>query len=85
MKQISIDCSGIDTAGQLHEAFAAILNFPQWYGHNLDALYDCLTSLPEETEIILEAFPALPPFSRGFLRVLMDAAQANALLHITLL
>ena len=85
MNNVTIDCSGIETARQLHEAFAAALNFPHWYGHNLDALYDCLTSLPQETEITLEAFVFLPPFSKGFLRVLMDAAEENPRLNITLL
>ena len=27
------------------EAIAAALSFPEWFGHNLDALYDSLTDL----------------------------------------
>lgn len=84
MKDITIDCAGLTTALQLHDAFALALDFPDWYGRNLDALYDCLCALPEETELILENFAALPAFSRGFLRVLMDAAEDNPRLKITL-
>ncbi|WP_229795280.1 barstar family protein [Saccharothrix coeruleofusca] len=41
------------------EALAAIgeaLEFPDWYGHNLDALYDCLTDLswlPEGEHVLV--------------------------------
>lgn len=31
-------------AGAL-DVIGAALNFPTWYGHNLDALYDCLIDL----------------------------------------
>ena len=34
----------VDKAGTL-AAFAEALSFPDYFGHNLDALYDCLTDL----------------------------------------
>ena len=40
-----IDCAGIFTREDLHRVFAQALQFPHWYGNNLDALHDCLTSL----------------------------------------
>lgn len=85
MKQITIDCRKIETPGQLHSAFAGALEFPAWYGKNLDALYDCLTSLSEETEIILTAFSSLPGFANGFRRVLLDAEEENPNLKVSLL
>ena len=42
---ITIDCSAIHTRQDLHRIFAEALDFPGWYGNNLDALHDCLTSL----------------------------------------
>lgn len=42
---ITIDCSSIHTRQDLHRLFAEALSFPDWYGNNLDALHDCLTSL----------------------------------------
>ncbi|HBI85901.1 MAG TPA: barnase inhibitor [Ruminococcus sp.] len=50
---VTIDCSEITTHEEFHEAFASKLRLPGWYGENLDALYDCLTSLPQPTEIDL--------------------------------
>jgi hypothetical protein len=38
------------------DAVADALGFPDWFGHNLDALYDCLTDLSwlPEGEHVLE-------------------------------
>ncbi|MFD9736192.1 barstar family protein [Umezawaea sp. NPDC059074] len=35
----------ITTRHEAMEAIAAALSFPEWFGHNLDALYDSLTDL----------------------------------------
>ena len=40
-----IECSTILTSEDLHRTFSEALSLPHWYGHNLDALHDCLTSL----------------------------------------
>lgn len=42
---ITIDCAAIGSREQLHHTFAQALSFPAWYGNNLDALHDQLTSL----------------------------------------
>ena len=42
---VTIDCTRIHTKEDLHRIFAEALSFPDWYGNNLDALHDCLTSL----------------------------------------
>lgn len=59
-------------------AIGRALAFPAWYGANLDALYDCLTDLPEQAAghpagwtIVLRGWP---PTER------MDAEQRAALL-----
>lgn len=85
MRYITIDCNRIEAPRQLHTAFAEALEFPAWYGNNLDALHDCLTSLTEETEIILTDFSSLPGFANGFRRVLLDSAEENTKLNVTLL
>ncbi len=82
MKQITIDCLGIETPRQLHDLLAQALAFPAWYGCNLDALHDCLGGISGETCLTLQNFFLLPPFQRGFLRVFADAAAENPNLHI---
>lgn len=42
---VTIDCAAITSREDLHRAFEEALSFPSWYGRNLDALHDQLTSL----------------------------------------
>ncbi|MGH3972915.1 MAG: barstar family protein [Pseudonocardiaceae bacterium] len=67
------------------DAIGAALSFPDWYGRNLDALYDCLMDLswlPDGEHVLvwaghrqLEA--ADPDDYRAVLGVLDDAASAG--------
>jgi uncharacterized protein (DUF169 family)/RNAse (barnase) inhibitor barstar len=38
---------------------SALLRFPAWSGNNLDALHDCLSSLPQPTELTITHFDTL--------------------------
>ncbi|MBQ2763574.1 MAG: barstar family protein [Firmicutes bacterium] len=55
MKKVTIDTNQLQTMDQIHDYLAKELNFPPYYGKTLDALYDCLTDISEETEIELIA------------------------------
>lgn len=60
--------------------------FPPWYGANLDALYDCLTDLPERGApgwvVVLARLPDVPNFGAedraALLDVFRDAAEEFA-------
>ncbi len=45
MKTYRIDCSRLLEREPAHDHLAAALELPEWYGRNLDALYDCITSM----------------------------------------
>ena len=83
MKEITINCATVASMAEIHEILARELNFPQWYGRNLDALHDCLTSLCEETRIIFIHFPTLPFRSAGLLNVLHDSESENEKLEVS--
>lgn len=53
MNEIVINCAAIDSREALHRIFADALSFPEWYGRNLDALYDCLTGISVQTQVRL--------------------------------
>lgn len=38
----TIDLIGIETKAGLHKLLASVLKFPEYYGNNLDALFDIL-------------------------------------------
>lgn len=40
-----VDLAGCETKSDLLERAAAALAFPDWFGHNWDAWFDCLTDL----------------------------------------
>ena len=84
MKEIAINCAQIGSMSEMHEILARELNFPGWYGRNLDALHDCLTALCEETKITFLHFSALPFSNVGLLRVLRDSENENEMLEISL-
>ena len=79
MKKVTINTAELTTMVEIHEYLAKELNFPDHYGKNLDALYDCLTDINEETEIelIAEENEFLP-----LKKVMEKAGKANKHLHI---
>lgn len=42
MKKLIINAENISGMEQIHDRFYAAFDFPECYGENLDALYDCL-------------------------------------------
>ena len=51
MKKILLDFSVPSTKEETHAYIAEQMGFPDYYGGNLDALYDMLTSLTEPTAV----------------------------------
>ena len=51
MKKIILDGDYITDISDIHKIFVSNLEFPSYYGYNLDALYDCLTDVSEKVVI----------------------------------
>jgi RNAse (barnase) inhibitor barstar len=47
-KQLAIHGAAVQTMDDLYDLMEKELMFPDYFGHNLDALFDCLCDLPEE-------------------------------------
>ncbi len=58
MKSFVLNCDEMTTRVAAHAHMKAVFDFPDYYGENLDALYDCLTDIRPE-QIILKNSPAL--------------------------
>lgn len=86
MTEILIDGSIITTKDQLHSLFAEQLRFPEWYGNNLDALYDCLTDIREETLVKIYRFGSLRDnlgsYADKVKKVLRNAEADNKFIHL---
>jgi ribonuclease inhibitor len=78
MVKILLDLRQRETPQEIQEYLAFRLDFPKYYGKNLDALYDMLTEIGEDT--CLGVFT--PPgetvgYLSGLCRVFRDAEEEN--------
>ncbi len=53
MAKYKINLSGAKSVYDIHEKIQDGLNFPDYYGKNLDALWDCLTDMDAPVEIYI--------------------------------
>lgn len=61
MNVIELDFTGIKSLWELHEYLKEAFDLPDYYGHNMDALWDCLHCLFEEpTTIVLKKLSKIP-------------------------
>ena len=61
MKELILDFAGINSLWNLHEYFKKIFKLPDYYGHNMDALQDCLHgSFEFPTTIVLKNIEEIP-------------------------
>lgn len=85
MNVVILDGSTAPSKEALHRHLARELNFPDWYGGNLDALFDCLTAVSEEVTITLDETAlteALGPYAQRVGKVLARAAEKNPKIHL---
>lgn len=86
MKHCVIDGKQIENREMLHQTLKEALDFPDWYGNNLDAMYDLLTDMQEEVTIELrdqeQLESHLGAYAKAFLRALEDAASEQKMIHI---
>ncbi len=85
MKKVTIELSGFADRYELHDYLAEKMGFPDYYGHNLDALYDCLTDISVPTAVgIVLPFPLEdeareePGEADGMLRYLLKVRRTFA-------
>lgn len=88
MKPIVIDCAEMTTRYRAHACLAERLSLPEYYGRNLDALYDCLTEISADTLLVLYRVDAmreaLGQYAESILTVMEDAAGENPNLYFAI-
>lgn len=83
---VILNCENLAHRGQAHSYLARMLDFPDYYGKNLDALFDCLTELGDCT-VVLDGGEELSRnggYGAKVLKVLEEAARANPRLKLEL-
>lgn len=84
MEQIILDGNLLSDAAQVHDYLKESLHFPEYYGKNLDALYDCLTDL-EPVKIIITAPKEDGAIFQRMIRVFKAAERENDSIELTIL
>ena len=74
--KITLDAAQMETRKAAHEYLQTQLSFPEYYGRNLDALYDCLEDTTD-TEVEFINLPEEETYFTKVLRVFRDAAKRN--------
>ena len=81
MKTVTIRGIDFTCPEELQDYLASELSFPEYYGRNLDALYDVLTDIDEETTIEFDLEDMddsdFAEYLSRVIRVVRDAAEAN--------
>lgn len=83
MKEISINCAGLTDEAGLFALFAKSLDFTGYTGNGLDALYDCLTAINQETRVTIFGLGDLA-FGESLRNTLLDAEADNFWLNISM-
>ena len=78
---IYLTLDGRDGMGPIHDRLFQTLDFPDYYGKNLDALYDCLTETSEDISLTLKNRAALGPRGTALAETIRDAAAENPHIH----
>ena len=78
-------CSEWSTQDEMHRDFAARLDFPDYYGKNLDALNDCLTEIKVSNSGRVFVFHRYDLFTTVHPEAacgILDTIQINSWLHL---
>lgn len=82
MKTYILNFKDKETADSLHSYLASMLNLPEHYGRNLDALYDCLSTITAPTCISIVNIDLRNTLHARALEVFKDAADDNSRLRL---
>ncbi len=81
MKNYVLDFKGVRTRRGAHRYMAKALGFPEYYGKNLDALYDCLGEMSDVSVEIRNI--GLGVYGQKILKAFQDRADEGPDFELT--
>ena len=85
MKSVILDTKKMVEKEKMHEYFAKKFDLPEYYGKNLDALFDCLCEINEPTLIKLKNEKFLDDSAKeSLIRLFRDVCNENELVKFEL-
>lgn len=84
-KKVILRESAFDSAADVHALLAEELGFPAYYGHNLDALEECLGDVCTPTRIVIRRDASDPSaWFDALEQVIRESAQRSCYLGCTI-
>ena len=77
-----LNCKHLTDRAKAHPYLARMLALPDYYGNNLDALYDCLTDMGPRTIVLLGTDALTGGYGAKVLGAFEDAARENPALRL---
>jgi len=85
MKSVILDAKKMLKKEKMHEYFAKKFDLPEYYGKNLDALFDCLCEINEPTLIKLKNEDTLQGDTKeSLIRLFHDVCNENEMVKFEL-
>lgn len=81
MNNITLKLDKFSKKEELHSYLKKKMKFPDYYGENLDALFDCLTDISTDTAVDIK-YDADNELQRAVLAVFSDPVSQNTHLAI---
>ena len=84
MRKLTLICDSLGSLHELHAQMKELFRFPDYYGENFDAMFDCLTDICEPTRLEVRDLKksGLGAAARVFRQVLLDADGSNPNFHV---
>ncbi len=81
MKKITLDFTGCKNMCQIHGIIKEALDFPEFYGANYSALWDCMRDYCNDMTVEIKGLATLPPdfsdFKEAILNIFKHTAREN--------
>ncbi len=72
MKTVTIDGADFENSRKIHEYLADRLDFPPYYGKNMDALFDVLSQPGFKVRFVLKNTEKHPAFFKGLKKIMHE-------------
>ena len=82
MMKATLDALRLQSKDEAHKYLREALNFPEYYGENLDALHDCLTELDDVSVEFVNTDKVTGGYFARVMGVFKDSAEENPDLKI---
>ena len=69
---VVLELTGCGTLDEVHERIKRAFGFPDYYGENWNAMWDCMDGLFDRREIMVREFWTMPQEVQAYSRPLME-------------